>query len=225
MISYLCSQCDASSSRHCWGSVGSAREGWRIAPTSAPRDFAERRWLCPQCCARADDISQHPKKSPLGREGRAARHPLRVLVVDDQELVLRATARMLSSGFQTVVPVGSSKQALEMLRSGSDFDAVVSDVMMPEMNGPDLFACCYLESQAVAHRFIFASGEPSTARELLTSAVTRVGSSYYPPLLEKPMSLDTLVTAVLMTASYTEPKSGTFSLRDDNAPQVRKYRG
>jgi CheY-like chemotaxis protein len=126
-----------------------------------------------------------------------------------------------------VVAVGSAEKALEMLRNGSRFDAVVSDVMMPEMSGPDLYARCFVHSPEVARRFILASGEPAAARELLASAMKRVGSSHAPLLLEKPMSRDTLVAAVLTTAASAEPRSGTYSTTacENDEDQVKKYRG
>ena len=192
------------------------RDGWGVRHTSDPPSSAEGSWLCPLCCARANIPSEGPTAgTAFGRERPRDHYALRVLVVDDQEPVLRATASLLSD-FETVVAVGCANKALEMLSNGSRFDAVVSDVMMPEMSGADLYARCFVHSPDVARRFVLASGEPAVARELLAGAMKRVGASHAPLLLEKPMSRDTLVAAVLRTAACTVPRSGTYSIAWEN---------
>ena len=110
--------------------------------------------------------------------------------------------------------MGSPKKALEMLKNGAEFDVVVSDVMMPEMTGPELYARCYVSSPDLARRFIFASGDPTAARALVAKAAKRVGASHAPRLIEKPSSVEVFVAAILATAADTdtEPKSGTYSL-------------
>jgi CheY-like chemotaxis protein len=153
-------------------------------------------------------------------------HPLRVLVVDDQELVLRCTVRLLSD-FETVVAVRSPMKALEMLRNGGRFDVVVSDVMMPEMSGAELYVLCHALSPRTADRFIFASGDPGMARRLLASAVSHVGAARTPPLVDKPIPRNVLVAAVLAAAAYSAPKSGTYGASQSEGDElwVRKYRG
>jgi CheY-like chemotaxis protein len=62
---------------------------------------------------------------------------LRVLVVDDDVLVGRALARVLQP-FE-VTPVRSAAEALALLRAGADFSAIVCDMLMPAMNGIQLY--------------------------------------------------------------------------------------
>ncbi len=57
-----------------------------------------------------------------------------VLVVDDEESVRTFLAELLGSAGYQVRCAGSGAQALEMLEGGS-FDAVLLDVVMPEMSG------------------------------------------------------------------------------------------
>jgi len=61
----------------------------------------------------------------------------RVLVVDDQEALRRALVRSLAlAGFEAV-PAEDGRAAIELFKS-SRFDAVVSDIAMPNMTGIDL---------------------------------------------------------------------------------------
>lgn len=62
---------------------------------------------------------------------------LRILVVDDEELVRTGTVEMLHDLGHEVVPVGSGAAALIKIRS-ERFDLVVTDYLMPGMSGLEL---------------------------------------------------------------------------------------
>ena len=64
--------------------------------------------------------------------------PLVVLLVDDEPLVRRMTGRALAGSGYTVLEAAHGAEALELLRAGHRADVVVSDVMMPRMNGVEL---------------------------------------------------------------------------------------
>jgi len=63
--------------------------------------------------------------------------PLRILLVDDEELVRLGTADMLTDMGHKVRQAASGAQALQMLRDES-FDVLVSDYLMPGMTGAEL---------------------------------------------------------------------------------------
>lgn len=63
--------------------------------------------------------------------------PSRVLVVDDEEALRRALGRTLSAAGHEVVEAIDGAQALEHLAAGR-FDAVLTDIMMPELDGLSL---------------------------------------------------------------------------------------
>jgi CheY-like chemotaxis protein/anti-sigma regulatory factor (Ser/Thr protein kinase) len=65
--------------------------------------------------------------------------PARVLVVDDEELVGRTIKRMLGKHHEVLV-VNRGSDALGHLAAGERFDAIVSDLMMPNMTGIQLVA-------------------------------------------------------------------------------------
>ena len=66
--------------------------------------------------------------------------PLRILLVDDEELVRIATAEMLESGGHRVQQAASASAALLLLRQHNNFDALIADYMMPGMTGVALVA-------------------------------------------------------------------------------------
>ena len=110
----------------------------------------------------------------------------RVLVVDDEPEVLRFVVGVLERAEYEVAPAPGPKQALEIIAAGRPFDLVVSDVVMPEMCGPELASEIQLRSPSSAIMFISGCvpvghlpkgfpylGKPFSARDLL-GAVDRV---------------------------------------------------
>jgi DNA-binding NtrC family response regulator len=64
---------------------------------------------------------------------------LRVLLVDDEELVLRASGRMLSKKGLLVTSFSSPRAAVELFsKDPTAFDAALVDLAMPEMSGVEL---------------------------------------------------------------------------------------
>ena len=62
----------------------------------------------------------------------------RVLVVDDDPLVLGSTVTMLEELGHTVISAASGKEALGMLKSGAEIELVITDYAMPGMTGVEL---------------------------------------------------------------------------------------
>jgi CheY-like chemotaxis protein len=143
--------------------------------------------------------------------------------VDDEEMVRRCTIRLLA-GFD-LVTASSAGEALEILRENQDFDAVLSDVMMPGMSGPELYALCYRNFPSLAQRFVFASGNVDTARFELERAVASVDADQAPILLAKPSTREALMLALFAAAAQSVPRSGTYSAVEPIEAGVVKYRG
>jgi CheY-like chemotaxis protein len=61
-----------------------------------------------------------------------------VLLVDDEELVRNGTADMLRDIGYEVLTAASGAEALLLLRSGAEINLLVTDYLMPGMNGVDL---------------------------------------------------------------------------------------
>jgi signal transduction histidine kinase/ActR/RegA family two-component response regulator/uncharacterized protein YaaQ len=63
---------------------------------------------------------------------------LRILLVDDDDIVRRSIQHMLMDIGHEVVEVASGAQALAMLAQDEEFDLLVTDYLMPSMTGTDL---------------------------------------------------------------------------------------
>ena len=60
---------------------------------------------------------------------------LRILFVDDEEQIREMTGSFLEKFFKDVVVCANGKEGLEAFRNDNNFDIVIADIMMPEMDG------------------------------------------------------------------------------------------
>jgi len=80
-----------------------------------------------------------------------------ILLVEDEEGLRALNARGLTSRGYTVIEAGNGVEAMEVLeREGGKVDLVVSDVVMPEMDGPTLLK--ELRKKNPETKIIFVSG-------------------------------------------------------------------
>jgi EAL domain-containing protein (putative c-di-GMP-specific phosphodiesterase class I)/CheY-like chemotaxis protein len=85
--------------------------------------------------------------------------PPRVLVVDDEPAVARASERLLTRhGFEVTV-AHNGREAIEKTRSAS-FNAIVSDLRMPDVDGRALLRAIRADNLDVP--FVFLTGSPDT---------------------------------------------------------------
>ena len=113
----------------------------------------------------------------------------KVLVIDDDVVLGRAIARVLSVTYEVTVLV-DPRAAVEALRGGARFDAILCDVMMPGMTGVDVFEALGGELREQRDRMIFMTGGVLTerAQEFLDALVD--------PFLLKPVPRVQLEAAV-----------------------------
>ena len=97
----------------------------------------------------------------------ASAAPRAVLVVEDEPAIGRLLQRLLVPHQVTVVT--RAREALARLQAGEHFDAILSDLMMPDLTGMDFYAELRLVEPALADKVIFMSGGAFTvgAREFL----------------------------------------------------------
>ncbi len=112
-----------------------------------------------------------------------------ILLVEDEEAVRAFGARALASRGYTVLQAASGIEALQIVeQNGGKIDLVISDVVMPEMDGPTMFG--ELRKRGVKAKVIFVSGyaEDAFAKHLPEGEDFR--------FLPKPFSLKQLIEAV-----------------------------
>jgi DNA-binding NtrC family response regulator len=111
-----------------------------------------------------------------------ARH--RILVIDDEPLVCRAAARILRA--YDVTTAGSAAAAIPLLLAEPPFDLVLSDLMMPDTTGIDLFHTICGLVPAYTERMRFMTGGACT--DEAADFLARMTGRY----IEKPFSADKL---------------------------------
>jgi two-component system cell cycle sensor histidine kinase/response regulator CckA len=117
-----------------------------------------------------------------------------VLLVEDEEGLRGLNARGLTSRGFTVLEAGNGIEAIEVLeKSDRPVDIVVSDVVMPEMDGPTLAR--ELRTRNPNLKIIFVSGYAEDAFQKHLPESGQYG------FLPKPFTLKQLVAAVKETLS------------------------
>jgi PAS domain S-box-containing protein len=130
-----------------------------------------------------------PELIGLRSAGAGPRRRGRVLVVDDEPLVLALFERLLGADHD-LVSTSAARAALERLEGGERFDVILCDLMMPEMTGMDLYRELMRLAPEQAERIIFITGGAFTP--LARAFLDRVAN----PRIMKPFQLRQLVDLV-----------------------------
>ena len=113
----------------------------------------------------------------------------RILIVEDEPSVRAFAIRALTARGYTVVEADSGEAGLEAVENDKDgFELILSDVVMPEMDGPTMLK--ELRRRNVTAKFIFMSGYAEDAFERNADGPTDY------EFLQKPFSLKDLVEKV-----------------------------
>jgi PAS domain S-box-containing protein len=112
-----------------------AQSGGALRLTSTPGKGTTAEIYLPLAAAEVKSEKIEPARAAIAPAGGT------VLLVDDEDLVRTGTAQLLQDFGYRVVEAGSGAEALVQLRRrGHDFDALVTDFLMPGMNGASLAA-------------------------------------------------------------------------------------
>lgn len=160
--------------------------GGSIEIESAPGRGTSVRLLIPARAAPAVDAAP----APSARRGSG-----RVLVVEDEPLVRDLTTRILrGAGFEVRAVAGAAEA--ERVASEADFDAVLTDVVMPGMNGVELAR--QLRARRPGLPVVFMTGY-TDERMLPPGTAIEDGS-----MLRKPFSASEVVAAVGASVGASE---------------------
>jgi len=104
----------------------------------------------PAAAPQAPSVPTAPPKSLAG---------VRVLLVDDEELIRRPMSRFLSKRGAEIREAGDGQAALERLQEGFDPHVILADLRMPRMDGAEFYERLQQERPALAERLLFLSGD------------------------------------------------------------------
>jgi two-component system, cell cycle sensor histidine kinase and response regulator CckA len=136
----------------------------------------------------------------------------RVLVVEDRDVVRDLTRDVLEASGFSVVAVPGGREALEAAASNEPFDLLLTDVVMPEMSGPEV--AMKLRARQPELPVLYMSGytdDVLNAHELSQDATA---------FLRKPFGNAELVTAArtLLDRRPWEPVALTIAKSSESAP-------
>jgi len=113
----------------------------------------------------------------------------RILVVDDEDLILELVREALRNNGCELQFVKDGQTALQRLRQ-QDFDLTLCDWRMPGMNGQELYERVRSENAPAAARFMFMTGD--VMNEKTQQFLKQTGN----PCLPKPFSVDEFRSAI-----------------------------
>jgi PAS domain S-box-containing protein len=122
----------------------------------------------------------------------------RILLVDDEEVVLGFMVRLLERDGHQVIAARNAERAIELLKENR-FDLVISDVKMPGMSGQQFFEKLRVVQPNLESRLVFMTGD--TMNEVTRSFLSRVQC----PVLGKPFTADQVRRLILDMFQATAP--------------------
>jgi len=130
----------------------------------------------------------------------------RILIIDDEELVLEALRRILRN--HEVHCVSSAGDALILIDRGEHFDVILSDVMMPRMTGIEFYEKLQRARPEMAGRVIFLTGAIAPRVEDFLKSIPNLQ-------ITKPFDIDLLHdTIARVLAQQSELKAASDKSHD-----------
>jgi two-component system NtrC family sensor kinase len=109
----------------------------------------------------------------------------RILVIDDDDMLLRLIEQILEADNLQVICTTSAREALGKIERGERFDVILSDVRMPDMTGIEFYNSLLARHPNFAQRVAFISGGPTTGQVAFLKSVPNLR-------IEKPFKIATL---------------------------------
>lgn len=136
----------------------------------------------------------------------AARRSVRVLLIDDEEALLRAVSRALQR-FHDVVEAPGGREAIALLRAGEVFDVILCDLSMPDLDGIGVLGEIERQFPALAPRLLFMSG--GGASDKVLARIEAAGLR----MLDKPVPIPALLDAIDRTTAALASGDGVEASR------------
>lgn len=116
----------------------------------------------------------------------------RILIVEDTPLMRESLVDVLTATGHEVTTADNGLEAVEMIADGAAFDAIITDIIMPEMDG--IQAIMEIQTLQPNARIIAISGGSARMQKAQgLETARRLGAV---AVLEKPFEVDTLLSAV-----------------------------
>ncbi|WP_374575726.1 cell cycle histidine kinase CckA [Phenylobacterium sp.] len=163
-------------------------DGW-IAVDSRPDEGAAFRIFLPVYVPAPNAANDAPAPAKVRAAPRDLSGAGRILFVEDEDAVRGVAAKLLRARGYEVIEAGSGEEALELAEQhAGEIDLMISDVVMPGMQGPDLLkhAREYLNGAPV----MFISGYAESEFSDLLEGETNIS------FLPKPIDIKTLAERV-----------------------------
>ena len=121
-----------------------------------------------------------------GKKAASPVRPMRLLVVDDESILVELLVEFLKTVGHKVDDARNGQKALE-LATANDYDAILTDLKMPGLDGQGLYErLCKIKPQ-MARRFIFSTGDLANPR---TQTFFQTAGC---PYLSKPFKLEAVL--------------------------------
>ena len=161
--------------------------GGLVRPYSEPGHGTTIKVYLPASDEPATDHTSHEAPAPTGPDRGTGTQPVRVLVVEDNPALAEVIHRLLQPAGYTVTVTHTPSAALAFLES-STADVVITDVVMPDLTGPELAA--RIRERRPGLPIVYTSG--------YTAGVLGERARLDPDaiLVEKPFTRTSLITAV-----------------------------
>jgi CheY-like chemotaxis protein len=160
-----------------------ARVRFELPSDPAPAAVAEPSSAVAAKAAAPTVVLREPARAIDASPAAAAADRLRILLVDDDELVRTSVTRVLAKHDVTTLSDGDAAIATLV---AEEFDLVLCDLMMPGKSGMDVYHAVVERRPELAKRFVFISGGASTpeAEQFLEEHATE--------RLDKPFGMESL---------------------------------
>src|SRR4051794_8761653 len=140
-----------------------------------------------------------------------------ILLVDDEEKILRTLGRALREAGHGVVETTSPRHAQRLLAERA-FDLAIVDNVMPELNGLDLIREVVEATPEGERPQILMMTAHATVESALEAM--KLGALDY---LQKPFEIDELLVVVRRAPGHQPPRSEDGYLRDERDEQFDHY--